>query len=219
MRIIAFFAFASVVLLAGGCSADSADPSPSVAISSSSSSSLESGVPQIEAAGGVLCDQPYALCNNAQCSLSPDDPDSVICRCSREDGWSIGAISCADRAPTGNRLISSFSPAAASITSSATPERTSHPSSRPMPRPIRRASQHPSPFLPPTRTSPSPWRTAMPWSRGAFAVSYPGQMTQWGTDGWYPEGRIHFAGEHVSPWPGWMEGALWSAERAVQEIL
>nr|TFG55401.1 MAG: FAD-dependent oxidoreductase [Hyphomicrobiales bacterium] len=58
-----------------------------------------------------------------------------------------------------------------------------------------------------------------PWSRGAFAVSYPGQMTRWGTIGWNPEGRIHFAGEHVSPWPGWMEGALWSAERAVQEIL
>jgi monoamine oxidase len=57
------------------------------------------------------------------------------------------------------------------------------------------------------------------WSRGAFAVSYPGQMTRWGTAGWDPEGRIHFAGEHVSPWPGWMEGALWSAERTVQEIL
>ncbi len=57
------------------------------------------------------------------------------------------------------------------------------------------------------------------WSRGAFAVSYPGQMTRWGTRGWEPEGRIHFAGEHVSPWPGWMEGALWSAERTVQEIL
>ena len=58
-----------------------------------------------------------------------------------------------------------------------------------------------------------------PWSRGAFAVSYPGQMTRWGTTGWAPEGRLHFAGEHVSPWPGWMEGALWSAERVVQEIL
>jgi len=61
--------------------------------------------------------------------------------------------------------------------------------------------------------------TDEPWSRGAFAVSYPGQMTSWGTKGWDPEGRIHFAGEHVSPWPGWMEGALWSAERTVQEIL
>jgi len=61
--------------------------------------------------------------------------------------------------------------------------------------------------------------TEDPWSRGAFAVSSPGQMTRWGTTAWRPEGRLHFAGEHASPWPGWMEGALWSAERAVQEIL
>jgi monoamine oxidase len=61
--------------------------------------------------------------------------------------------------------------------------------------------------------------TSDPWCRGAFAIFYPGQMTRWGSSAWSPEGRIHFAGEHVSPWPGWMEGALWSAERAVHEIL
>jgi monoamine oxidase len=33
------------------------------------------------------------------------------------------------------------------------------------------------------------------------------------------EGRVHFAGEHIAPWNGWMEGALWSGERAAQEIL
>jgi monoamine oxidase len=33
------------------------------------------------------------------------------------------------------------------------------------------------------------------------------------------EGRVHFAGEHTAPWNGWMEGALWSGERAAQEIL
>ena len=32
------------------------------------------------------------------------------------------------------------------------------------------------------------------------------------------EGRIHFAGEHASSQPGWMEGALESAERVVAEI-
>ena len=61
--------------------------------------------------------------------------------------------------------------------------------------------------------------TADPWSKGAFAVFYPGQMTRWWPHLAAPEGRIHFAGEHVSPWPGWMEGALWSAERVLQEIL
>ena len=58
-----------------------------------------------------------------------------------------------------------------------------------------------------------------PWSKGAYAVFYPGQITGWGNAIASAEGRIHFAGEHVSAFPGWMEGALMSAERAVQEIL
>ena len=58
-----------------------------------------------------------------------------------------------------------------------------------------------------------------PWSKGAFAVFYPGQMTRWGAGLGNAEGRIHFAGEHVSAFPGWMEGALTSAERVAQEIL
>lgn len=32
------------------------------------------------------------------------------------------------------------------------------------------------------------------------------------------EGRIHFAGEHASTSPGWMQGALESGNRAAQEI-
>lgn len=32
------------------------------------------------------------------------------------------------------------------------------------------------------------------------------------------EGRIHFAGEHISEWPSWMQGALSSGLRAVKEI-
>jgi monoamine oxidase len=34
-----------------------------------------------------------------------------------------------------------------------------------------------------------------------------------------PEGRVHFAGEHTSLWIAYMNGALESAERVVQEIL
>jgi monoamine oxidase len=30
---------------------------------------------------------------------------------------------------------------------------------------------------------------------------------------------MHFAGEHTSPWTGWMEGALESGERAAREVL
>jgi monoamine oxidase len=33
-----------------------------------------------------------------------------------------------------------------------------------------------------------------------------------------PEGRVHFAGEHTSPWAQWMQGALESGLRAAREI-
>jgi monoamine oxidase len=58
-----------------------------------------------------------------------------------------------------------------------------------------------------------------PWSRGAFAVFEPGQMTSIMPTVAQPEGRLHFAGEHSSPWTGWMEGALESGERAAREVL
>jgi monoamine oxidase len=58
-----------------------------------------------------------------------------------------------------------------------------------------------------------------PYAKGAFTVFRPGQMTGWSAAMARPEGRIHFAGEHLSPWTGWMEGALWSGERTAQEIL
>lgn len=57
-----------------------------------------------------------------------------------------------------------------------------------------------------------------PWSRGAYAWFRPGQMTRFLPQLGRPEGRIHFAGDHTSPTPGWMEGALQSAERVVREI-
>jgi monoamine oxidase len=58
-----------------------------------------------------------------------------------------------------------------------------------------------------------------PWSRGAFAVFQPGQMSALMPEIARPEGRLHFAGEHTSSWMGWMEGALESGERAAQEVL
>jgi len=56
-----------------------------------------------------------------------------------------------------------------------------------------------------------------PWERGSFALHTPGQI------GFLDvlakqEGRVHFAGEHTSPWTGWMQGALESARRVVAEI-
>jgi monoamine oxidase len=57
------------------------------------------------------------------------------------------------------------------------------------------------------------------YAKGAFTIYRPGQMTGWSAAMVRPENRVHFAGEHTSPWTGWMEGALWSGERAAQEIL
>jgi monoamine oxidase len=52
------------------------------------------------------------------------------------------------------------------------------------------------------------------WSRGAWA--YVG-FTDFAA-AISAEGRVHFAGEHLSPWPSWMQGALSSGLRAVKEI-
>ena len=56
-----------------------------------------------------------------------------------------------------------------------------------------------------------------PWERGSFALHTPGQMGFIETLA-AQEGRIHFAGEHTSPWTGWMQGALESGRRVAREI-
>lgn len=55
-------------------------------------------------------------------------------------------------------------------------------------------------------------------ARGAYAWFKPGQMSDLLPHIALPEGRIHFAGEHVSSWPGWMQGAFQSGHRAAREI-
>jgi len=58
-----------------------------------------------------------------------------------------------------------------------------------------------------------------PWARGAWSISRPGDMRDLEPHVARPEGTIHFAGEHASPWHGgWMQGALESGERAAKEI-
>jgi monoamine oxidase len=56
------------------------------------------------------------------------------------------------------------------------------------------------------------------WSRGAYAWFRPGQMGTLLPHIARSEGRIHFAGEHASASPGWMQGALESGNRAAREI-
>lgn len=57
-----------------------------------------------------------------------------------------------------------------------------------------------------------------PWIRGAFATFHPGDYERFYRHLRRQEGRLHFAGEHVSPWPGWMQGALHSGIRAAREV-
>ncbi len=58
-----------------------------------------------------------------------------------------------------------------------------------------------------------------PWAGGAYSWFKPGQMTNLLPVLGRPFGRIHFAGDHTSSLPGWMQGALESAHRSVHEIM
>ena len=58
-----------------------------------------------------------------------------------------------------------------------------------------------------------------PWTRGALGLagSRADDAGYWSVRR-NPKGRIHFAGEHLSRFQGWMQGALESGLRAVQEV-
>jgi monoamine oxidase len=57
-----------------------------------------------------------------------------------------------------------------------------------------------------------------PWARGASSWYKPGQMAELWPHVARPEGRIHFAGDHTSPYIRWMQGALHSGNRVAAEI-
>jgi monoamine oxidase len=57
------------------------------------------------------------------------------------------------------------------------------------------------------------------WCGGAFAFYQPGQFSRIHQHVIQPEGRIYFAGEHCSHSHSWMEGALESAEKAVDALV
>jgi len=59
---------------------------------------------------------------------------------------------------------------------------------------------------------------ADPWALGDYAWFAPGEMRAFLPHLARAEGRIHFAGDHTSPWPGWMQGALASGIRAAEEV-
>jgi monoamine oxidase len=53
------------------------------------------------------------------------------------------------------------------------------------------------------------------WARGAWCFV---GFRDFGRSTEVEGGRIHFAGEHLSEWSSWMQGALSSGLRAVKEI-
>jgi len=57
-----------------------------------------------------------------------------------------------------------------------------------------------------------------PWARGAYAWFAPGELLAWLPRLTAPLGRLHFAGDHTSHMPGWMQGAFTSARRAAAEV-
>jgi monoamine oxidase len=73
-------------------------------------------------------------------------------------------------------------------------------------------------FLPGVRdnfeTGTSKCWTEDEWARGAWAFVGLGGLLMFGK----PEGRIHFAGEHLSVLPSWMQGALSSSAQAIKQI-
>lgn len=57
-----------------------------------------------------------------------------------------------------------------------------------------------------------------PYAMGAYALFEPDQRSALRTDVVRPEGRIHFAGEHCSDWPAWIEGAVASGLEAARAV-
>jgi monoamine oxidase len=58
-----------------------------------------------------------------------------------------------------------------------------------------------------------------PFQQGAFFNADPAETLRNIPVFAAAEGRIHFAGEHTSAWPGWIQGALHSGLRAAREVV
>jgi monoamine oxidase len=57
-----------------------------------------------------------------------------------------------------------------------------------------------------------------PWARGGYPTFLPGDLTMLSPYAGTPEGNLHFAGDHTSLLPGYMEGAIESGHRAAAEV-
>lgn len=58
-----------------------------------------------------------------------------------------------------------------------------------------------------------------PFAAGAFSSPSPNDLQMFFPEASQPAGRLFFAGEHLSPYPTWIQGGLWSALQAVMQIV
>lgn len=57
------------------------------------------------------------------------------------------------------------------------------------------------------------------FAAGAFSSPNPNDLQMFFPEASQPAGRLFFAGEHLSPYPTWIQGGLWSALQAVMQIV
>jgi len=57
------------------------------------------------------------------------------------------------------------------------------------------------------------------WTMGAYADMLPGDTANYYHDGMDAEGNLFFAGEHLSPFQGWIQGGIYSSLRALAEMV
>lgn len=58
-----------------------------------------------------------------------------------------------------------------------------------------------------------------PYAGGAFVLPVPGDVSRYFQNGLEPEGDVFFAGEHLSPAAGWIQGSISSALFAIEQQL
>jgi monoamine oxidase len=58
-----------------------------------------------------------------------------------------------------------------------------------------------------------------PFAAGAFSSPSPNDLQMFFPGASQPAGRLFFAGEHLSPYSTWIQGALWSGLQAVMQIV
>ena len=59
---------------------------------------------------------------------------------------------------------------------------------------------------------------AEPYARGAYCTFEPGMMRRQLPVMRRPHGRVHFAGDHCSSLPGWVQGAIESGHEAAEAV-